>query len=1154
MKQGKVLSVVFAALVFAAGSVRATVIRVPDDYPRVQFAINAASSGDTVLVAGGRYAPSTNGEVFYIRMKNGVRLIGAGAAACTLDAERRNSVIYCSNISNTATRIEGFTITNGSYSYGGGISCWNYSSLTITNNVITGNSASYYGGGIWSYYYSTPTITNNVITGNSAGYWGGGIMSYYYSNPTVTNNVITGNSANDFGGGIGCYYNSSPTITNNTITGNSANNYGGGIDCYYNCSPTITNNIITENSARYGGGIRSYNSSPTITYDDVWNNTALSGPNYYGCSAGTGCIDADPLFMNLGVGDYHLQSGSPCIDTGDNNAPGLPSFDFDGNARIVDGDGDGIAVVDMGPFEFLVSPRRVDIVEEELSVSYAPPNPWVQQEFVELEFAVTAIGADLTHIRFFSDPLQHESLPKKIPDDLVEFIPEEIGFLAEDDTAVVMVRLEIPIGQHEGNYSGYFRAICYEGFSDSVALTVTVEPLADIDFDREKVALAAHPDGSDSDLCIVVNPNSWDNNPDPVDGPGNVNLGSIRYSFTNLTGAGGTIPSSAVSVSSNQSSLGSGESDEIILTVDIPSGQLAGEYEGKAFVSGMMVAKMRHGPDMIPRPQDAVDSLTLEVTVLPQKVLNIVQNSITATVTPSNPWVEPLSAGFAFDVENTGNDTLKNVSLFSTNLSLDSRDPIYAYTVAFDPPVLGWIEAGGVRQIQATVPVPIGQYNGTYSGSFSAVSGNLLGAEDEVAASLTVEPVSDLDIEDYSGNLEGNTMILTGVKEGIALGTFTIVNPNSWDNNADLFDGPANCNLDDLEWESTDLRICGKGAKCKGVTMVEFKNLGPGADIMVICKGVIYFQGYVLHDSTFVSSNDPDKLGTNTEIWVNGSVAEKVHTSCSKPIYVGMVWGDFELVDLTKIYSKKESIPAANVEVAFTGNGDLDSGEGVKGLVEINIPKGVKHWKHDYDHAYCGTITISGSAFGTTVSDNFRVLLRVIKGDTGWAMSGFWGENEGAAIVLHWSGLSDLEANGYAVYRNDVKIVDLPASVYGYTDHVSTRATYDYRLGVQVGGSKIMIGPITIGCILPTVFSLSQNEPNPVRNHTSIRYTVAEAGNVTIEVYNSVGMLVRTVVNEYKTPGVYTVNWEKIDLANGVYFYNMSAGGFSVSRKMVVVK
>ena len=52
--------------------------------------------------------------------------------------------------------------------------------------------------------------------------------------------------------------------------------------------------------------------------------------------------------MDPGNGDFHLGPGSPCIDAGTNAAPILPPYDFEGDTRIIDGDGDGTPTVDMG--------------------------------------------------------------------------------------------------------------------------------------------------------------------------------------------------------------------------------------------------------------------------------------------------------------------------------------------------------------------------------------------------------------------------------------------------------------------------------------------------------------------------------------------------------------------------------------------------------------------------------------------------------------------------------------------------------------------------------------------------------------------------------------------------------------------------------------
>ena len=68
---------------------------------------------------------------------------------------------------------------------------------------------------------------------------------------------------------------------------------------------------------------------------------------------GEGSIDLDPRFVDPGGGDFHLAPDSPCIDAGSNLAQSLPEVDFEGDARILNGDGDGTSIVDMGVDEFV---------------------------------------------------------------------------------------------------------------------------------------------------------------------------------------------------------------------------------------------------------------------------------------------------------------------------------------------------------------------------------------------------------------------------------------------------------------------------------------------------------------------------------------------------------------------------------------------------------------------------------------------------------------------------------------------------------------------------------------------------------------------------------------------------------------------------------
>lgn len=278
--------------------------------------------------------------------------------------------IKCSSSSPTisSNTITGNT-SSGSVNGGGGIFCYSSSPL-IAGNTISGNTASTGGGGIFCFYSSSPAISDNAITSNTANYDGGGISCSYSSSPTISNNTITSNTASECGGGIRCSSSSSPTIANNTIAGNTtSSNYtgdgGGGIYCDVS-SPAILNNTITGNTAPYhGGGIYCYDSSPalsnnivafnssgiykgagtpTLQYNCVYGNASYQYSS--GLLAGTGDISLDPLFVDRPGGDYHLMSGSPCIDAGNNGAVQPDWLDMDGQPRVLGGD------VDMGADEF----------------------------------------------------------------------------------------------------------------------------------------------------------------------------------------------------------------------------------------------------------------------------------------------------------------------------------------------------------------------------------------------------------------------------------------------------------------------------------------------------------------------------------------------------------------------------------------------------------------------------------------------------------------------------------------------------------------------------------------------------------------------------------------------------------------------------------
>lgn len=94
---------------------------------------------------------------------------------------------------------------------------------------------------------------------------------------------------------------------------------------------------------------------------------------------------------------------------------------------------------------------------------------------------------------------------------------------------------------------------------------------------------------------------------------------------------------------------------------------------------------------------------------------------------------------------------------------------------------------------------------------------------------------------------------------------------------------------------------------------------------------------------------------------------------------------------------------------------------------------------------------------------------------------------------------------------------------------------------------------------VPMTYSLRQNYPNPFNPITHISYDILEATNVTIQIYDLLGQIVNTLVNERKEPGVYVTRWDGLDqsgskVANGVYFYRLATGRFTETRKMLLLK
>jgi hypothetical protein len=281
---------------------------------------------------------------------------------------------------------------------GGGVSARLYSerssseslSLLITGNLIRNNTSLRPGGGISAetFAISGPDALGNVrpadaqmeITGNLIhtnrslfGYFtdargGGAALDVISLNDEADAgiafwlNTVADNAVEDAADGGGVHVDSGTSfpwsgftagrghveLSSNIIAGNQ----GFGVD--------VTPPVITPAASDKG-----YNTHLTVglSYSDVVDNDSGNYGNWLGDLTGLfGNVSVDPGFVDAPAGDYHLSAGSPLIDAGDPVIrPNTPDTDSDGDSRILDGDGDGAEIVDMGYDERVPQPIEVVI-------------------------------------------------------------------------------------------------------------------------------------------------------------------------------------------------------------------------------------------------------------------------------------------------------------------------------------------------------------------------------------------------------------------------------------------------------------------------------------------------------------------------------------------------------------------------------------------------------------------------------------------------------------------------------------------------------------------------------------------------------------------------------------------------------------------------
>ncbi len=378
-------------------------------------AMNAAQLGDKIWLTAETYAPLEPGSPVVV-FKEGVEIYGgfSGGEGET-DPSRRimgkvsrldgrgqvpHVVVAADHI-----RLDGCTITGGRAlgANGGGMAAEKVHEVYLSNCIFNGNFARHSttggkGAGFFardsSGFIQDCRFTFNEV-GQVFGEMGGGGIHLEDSDFRVEKCLFNGNQApvgagifaqrgqlsvedcaftNNFAtDGAGIFLDGCAALIVNSLLAKNIASHNGAIYADQGSSPVIRNCTLVQNTGGWwtGGILNARNSSSELANCILWGNSGPQIHHYLVPSAdpsrppsrtafsnvqfgypGKGNLNVSPRFSDLLRGDFRLSASSPCVDAGDRATPHGDGEDITGNPRVVDGNRDGVAVIDMGAYEY----------------------------------------------------------------------------------------------------------------------------------------------------------------------------------------------------------------------------------------------------------------------------------------------------------------------------------------------------------------------------------------------------------------------------------------------------------------------------------------------------------------------------------------------------------------------------------------------------------------------------------------------------------------------------------------------------------------------------------------------------------------------------------------------------------------------------------
>lgn len=181
-------------------------------------------------------------------------------------------------------------------------------------------------------------------------------------------------------------------------------------------------------------------------------------------------------------------------------------------------------------------------------------------------------------------------------------------------------------------------------------------------------------------------------------------------------------------------------------------------------------------------------------------------------------------------------------------------------------------------------------------------------------------------------------------------------------------------------------------------------------------------------------------------------------------------------------------------------------------------------------------------------------------------LAAFTASVSGTNVNLSWTTATETNNNGFEIQKKVAgKFVAIgfvkghgttsEQHQYSYTDKQTQPGKYVYRLKqLDLDGTFEYSKEVEVNVIQGLTFSLAQNYPNPFNPTTRISYTIPQAAYVQLNVYDGLGNLVKELVSEQKEAGYFDVQFDGSNLSSGIYYYQIKAGNFTETKKLVLMK